>query len=389
MQKVIYFDNNATTFVAPEAMEEMLPFFKTRYGNPSSMHEFGGENKKYVDKARQQIADLIGANSKEIIFTSCGTESDNTAIWSALQTNPQKRRIVTTKVEHPAVFETCKWWEGQGYEVTFLPVDEQGNLNLHDVDDAIKKDTALVSVMWANNETGVIFPVEQIAKMAKDKGVLFHTDAVQAVGKLPVNLKNSSIDMLSVSGHKLHAPKGVGMLYVREGTKFESFMKGGHQELARRAGTENLAYIAGFGKACELAVAKVEKENTYVKNMRDKLEKGIIEKISDVKINGDTKNRLPNTLNISFKYVEGESILLMLSEKGICASSGSACTSGSLEPSHILMAMKVPFEFAHGSIRFSLSIYNTEEEIDFVLKELPIIIERLRKISPFVKKDGK
>lgn len=387
MQKIIYLDNNATTRVTPQVTEEMMPFFKERYGNPSSIHEFGGGIKKHIDTARRKVADLINATScEEIIFTSCGTESNNTAIWSALKTNPKKHHIVTTAVEHPAVLETCKWWGSRGYRVIFLPVDEKGRLDLKEVENAITVDTALVSVMWANNETGTIFPVEHIAKIAKDKGALFHTDAVQAVGKLPIDLKNSAIDMLSISGHKLHSPKGVGVLYVRRGINFNPFMKGGHQEFARRAGTENVPYIVGLGKACELAKAKIEKENTYVKSLRDKLQKAILENISDVKINGDETSRLPNTLDISFKYVEGESILLLLNEKGICASSGSACTSGSLEPSHVLMAMNTPFEFAHGSIRFSLSIYNTEEEIDFVIKELPAIITRLRKLSPFVGK---
>lgn len=386
MNKTIYLDNNATTRIASEVLREMMPFLEKEYGNPSSMHEFGGRNKKYIDLAREKVATLLGAeNPGEIIFTSCGTESDNAAIWSALKTNPKKRHIVTTAVEHPAVLETCKWWLGQGYRVTFLAVDEKGRLDLSEFEDSLTPDTALVSVMWANNETGTIFPIEKLAKMTKDKGILFHTDAVQAVGKIPINLKNSAIDMLSLSGHKLHAPKGVGALYLKEGISFDPFMKGGHQEHARRAGTENIAYTAGLGKACELAKSKIERENTYVKSLRDKLEKGIIEKIPDTRINGDTDNRLPNTLDVSFKYVEGESILLLLNDKGICASSGSACTSGSLEPSHVLMAMKVPFEFAHGSIRFSLSIYNSEEEVNFVLTELPGIITRLRELSPFAK----
>jgi cysteine desulfurase len=387
MKKIVYLDNNATTKIADEVLEKMLPFLKDHYGNPSSMHEFGGNDKKHIDEAREKVADLLGAKDpKEIIFTSCGTESDNTAIWSALKTNPKKRHIVTTCVEHPAVLETCKWWQGQGYAVTFLPVDEKGRLDLAEMEKAITPDTAVVSVMWANNETGTIFPIEKIAKIAHDKGVLFHTDAVQAAGKIPIDLKNSAIDMLSISGHKLHAPKGVGALYLKEGVKLEPFMKGGHQELARRAGTENVAYIVGLGKTCEMAKAKIEKENTFVRALRDKLQKGISGKVSDVRINGDSENRLPNTLDISFKNIEGESILLLLNEKGICASSGSACTSGSLEPSHVLMAMKVPFEYAHGSIRFSLSIYNTEDEIDFVLKELPPVINRLRQLSPFTGK---
>ena len=379
---VIYLDNNATSKTAPEVVEAMLPYFGEFYGNASSMHSFGGMVAEVMKKARKQVADLIGAEPEEIIFTSCGTESDNTAINSALMSNPSKRHIVTTRVEHPAVLNYCQNLARQGYEVTFLPVDRQGNLDLGYVENAITDDTALVSVMWANNESGVIFPVEEIANMARSKGALMHTDSVQAVGKVPINLAKTNIDMLSLSGHKLHTPKGVGVLYVRKGTPFVPYINGGHQEHGRRAGTENIPYIVGLGKACELAAQNMDEENTRVKALRDRLEKGLL-KIQASMINGDPMHRLPNTSSISFEYVEGESILLMLSDLGICASSGSACTSGSLEPSHVLRAMGVPFTAAHGSIRFSLSVYNTEKEIDYVLEHMPGIIKRLRDISPF------
>ena len=387
MEKVYYFDNNATSRVAPEVAKEMEPFFNELYGNPSSMHFFGGGNQKYLDLARARVAALLGADPSEIIFTSCGTESDSTALWSALRAWPEKKHIITTKVEHPAVLNVAKYLETQGYRVTYLPVDETGQLNLEDLKVALTPETALVSIMWANNETGVIFPVEEAARITHAKGALFHTDAVQAVGKLPINLKETKIDMLSLSGHKLHAPKGIGVLYVRKGARFAPFMMGGHQEHGRRAGTENVPYIAGLGKAAELAAANLEKENTYVKGLRDRLESGLTAAIKNTRVNGGGATRLPNTTNISFEYIEGESILLMISELGICASSGSACTSGSLEPSHVLMSMAVPQTYAHGSIRFSLSVYNTQEEVDYIIKSFPPVIERLRAISPFA--DGK
>lgn len=386
MEKVYYFDNNATSRVAPEVAAEMQPFFNDLYGNPSSMHFFGGANQKYLDLARKRVADLLGAAPEEIVFTSCGTESDSTALWSAIRAFPEKKHIITTKVEHPAVLNVCKYLETQGYRITYLPVDSTGQLNLADLQAALTHETAIVSIMWANNETGVIFPVEEAARISHAKGALFHTDAVQAVGKLPINLKDTKIDLLSLSGHKLHAPKGIGVLYVKKGSRFAPFLMGGHQEHGRRAGTENVPYIAGLGKAAELAAANLEKENTYVKGLRDRLEAGLL-KIPNSRVNGGGANRLPNTTNISFEYIEGESILLMISEKGICASSGSACTSGSLEPSHVLMSMAVPQTYAHGSVRFSLSVYNTQEEVDYIIKEFPPIIERLRSISPFA--DGK
>ena len=383
--KTIYLDNNATTRVAPEVVEEMSPYFSDYYGNPSSMHFFGGQVQRKVEEARERVATLIWAQPEEIIFTSCGTESDNTAILSALECNPDKRHVVTTRVEHPAVKNLVTYLKREGYRVTELPVDRKGLLSMEEMARAITDDTAVVSVMWANNETGVLFPVEEIAELAKGRGVIFHTDAVQAVGKIPFNLSKSQIDMLSLSGHKLHAPKGIGVLYVRRGTRFSPFMVGGHQEEGRRGGTENVPYIIGLGKACELASRDMENESLRVKGLRDRLESGLLEQIPNSIINGDRVQRLPNTMSISFEYVEGESILLKLSDKGICASSGSACTSGSLEPSHVLRAMGVPFTAAHGAIRFSLSVYNTEEEIDYILEVMPPIIEELRDISPFWK----
>jgi cysteine desulfurase len=380
---VIYLDNNATTQVAEEVMEEMLPYFREYYGNPSSMHTFGGQVGQKIRTAREQVAALIGALPEEIIFTSCGTESDNSAIRSALATQPDKKHIITSRVEHPAVRALCAHLATQGYRITELPVDKNGVLDLENLEKSMTPDTAVVSLMWGNNETGVIFPVEAAAAMAHDKGILFHTDAVQAAGKIPINLKKNAIDMLSISGHKLHAPKGVGVLYIRRGTKYSPFLIGGHQEKERRGGTENSPSIIGLGKACELAAKSMDKENTYVKKLRDKLEGELLKRIPQSRVNGDTGNRLPNTTNISFEYVEGEAILLLMNELGICASSGSACTSGSLQPSHVLRAMGVPFTMAHGSVRFSLSIYNTEKEIDFVIEKMPPIIERLRGMSPF------
>jgi cysteine desulfurase len=385
--KVVYLDNNATTQTAPEVLEVMLPYFTELYGNPSSMHFFGGQVARKVDQARVQTAALIGADPTEIVFTSCGTESDNAAIWGTLNSFPQKNHIITTRVEHPAVGNLATYLSKKGYKVTTLPVDRGGRLNLNQLAAAITEETALVSIMWANNETGVIFPIEEIAGMVKSRGVVFHTDAVQAVGKLPIDLSQVPIDLLSFSGHKIHAPKGIGVLYIRKGTRFTPFILGGHQEKGRRGGTENVPYITGLGKACELAQRNLSVENVKVRGLRNRLEKGILETIPKVLINGDEKERLFNTLSVSFEYVEGESILLLLSNLGICASSGSACTSGSLEPSHVLRAMGVPFTAAHGSIRFSLSVYNTEEEIDYVLTHLPPIIKRLRDISPFWKED--
>ncbi len=379
----IYLDNNATTMVAPEVFEEMAPFFTQHYGNPSSMHRFGGEVGTEVNKARKRIADALGCTPEEIIFTSCGTEGDNSAIHAAVTANPSKRHIITTRVEHPAVLNYAKHLEAKGYDVTYLKVDKQGRLDIEEFKNSLRDDTALVSIMYANNETGVIFPIPEIAKICKERGVLCHTDAVQAVGKVAIDLKTLPVDYLALSGHKIHAPKGIGVLFVRKGSPFRPFLIGGHQEHGRRGGTENTASIIGLGKAIELATANLERENTEVKALRDKLQAGLMEAISEAVINGDVPERLPNTLSIAFKYIEGEAMLLLLDQFGICASSGSACTSGSLEPSHVLRAMGVPFTFAHGSLRFSLSRYTTEAEIDKVIKELPPIIERLRAMSPF------
>lgn len=381
--KIIYLDNNATTKVADEVLEAMLPYFNQFYGNPSSMHTFGGQVGQRIRDAREQVAALLGALPEEIVFTSCGTESDNSAIHSALATRPDKKHIVISRVEHPAIRALCSHLGAQGYKITELPVDKNGILDLENLEKSLTPDTAIVSLMWANNETGVIFPVEEAAMMAHEKGILFHTDAVQATGKIPINMKNNVIDMLSISGHKLHAPKGIGILYIRRGTKFSPFLIGGHQEKSRRGGTENTAGIIGLGKACELAAKNINTENIRVKRLRDKLEQALLKKIPQSRVNGDIQNRLPNTSNISFEYVEGEAILLLMNELGVCASSGSACTSGSLQPSHVLRAMGVPFTMAHGSIRFSLSVYNTEEEVDFVIEKMPAIIERLRGMSPF------
>jgi cysteine desulfurase len=384
--KVIYVDNNATTQVAPEVLEEMLPYFNEFYGNPSSMHTFGGMVEHKIVESRERLAKLLGASPDEIIFTSCGTESDSTAIRAAILSNPDKKHILTSRVEHPAVKNLFEYLSKNGYRVTFVPVDRKGRLDLDYLYKNLSEDTAIVSIMWANNESGVIFPIEEIGGVLKEKGIVFHTDAVQVVGKIPIDLKNVDVDMFSLSGHKFHGPKGVGALYVRKGTKYSPFLIGGHQEKGRRGGTENVASIIGLGKASEIAAANLSDESIRVKRLRDKLEAELLNRIPKSIVNGDRENRLPNTTSIAFEYVEGEAILLMMDEYGICASSGSACTSGSLEPSHVLRAMGVPFTAAHGSIRFSLSIYNTEEEIDFIIEKLPPIIERLRELSPFWKK---
>lgn len=381
--RVVYVDNNATTMVAPEVVEVMLPYFTEYYGNPSSMHTFGGQVAKKIDTARQQVADLIGADPSEMVFTSCGTESDNAAIWGILKAHPDKRHVVTTRVEHPAVYNLGKYLAQNGYQVTELSVDNNGMLNLSELAGAIREDTAVVSIMYANNETGVIFPIEEIGSIVRQKGSILHTDAVQAVGKIPIDLSKSTIDLLTISGHKLHAPKGVGALFIRKGVKFTPFIIGGHQEKNRRGGTENVPAIIGLGKACELAKKYMAEEQTGVKALRDKLESEILKKAPDARLNGHKESRLPNTTNISFEFVEGEAILLLLNEKGICASSGSACTSGSLEPSHVLRAMGVPFTAVHGSIRLSLSRYNTTEDVDYIIGCLPPIIKRLREISPY------
>jgi cysteine desulfurase len=381
---VVYLDNNATTQVAPEVAEAMEPFFHDLYGNPSSMHTFGGQVKRHVERAREQVAALLHADPSEIVFTSCGTESDNAALYGVCDAlEERKRHVITSRVEHLAVLSVCRHLGTHGYRVTELPVDREGLLDLDQLDAAIGNDTAIVSLMWANNETGVLFPIEQVAALCKRKGVTVHTDAVQVAGKLPMDVQKVPVDLLSLSGHKLHAPKGVGVLYVRKGTRLSPFMYGGHQEGGRRAGTENVPYIVGLGRAAELAWRFMEDEATRVRRLRDRLEEGLLATCPDAKLNGHQSRRLPNTSNISFEYIEGEAILLLLNELGVCASSGSACTSGSLEPSHVMRAMGVPFTAAHGSIRFSLSRYNTQDEVDFVVEHMPGVVRRLRELSPF------
>jgi len=370
--------------VAPEVTEAMLPFFNELWGNPSSMHYFGGQVAQYIETARASIASLLGADPSEIVFTSCGTESDNTAIRGAAEALGRDTRIITTRVEHPAVLSPCRHLKELGYDVVEIGVDASGQLDLKELGKALAEGPALVTVMWANNETGTVFPIEEVAQMVKQAGGILHTDAVQAVGKLPVDMNKIPIDMLSMSGHKLHAPKGIGALFVRKKTKMVPLLQGGHQEHGRRAGTENVPYIVGLGKACELAAAGLKDEVIRVAALRDRLENGLLESCPDTRVNGDRKNRLPNTSNISFQYIEGESMLYHLSDLGVAASSGSACTSGSLEPSHVIRAMGVPFTAAHGSIRFSLSRYNTAEDIDHVLKHMPDVVDKLRALSPFV-----
>ena len=387
--KIVYTDNNATTKVADEVIEEMLPYFGELYGNPSSMHTFGDQVGKKVKQARQRVADFINADPDEIVFTSCGTESDNAAINAALIAFPDKKHIITSNVEHPAINKLYQHLQKtKGYEVTFVPVDKKGLLDLELLYKSMSDNTAIVSLMWANNETGVLFPIEEIAKKTREKGILFHTDAVQAAGKIPIDVKKAGVDMLSLSGHKIHAPKGIGVLYVKKGFKFSPLLIGGHQEKGRRGGTENTVSIIGLGKACELAKENLTIMNTRVRELRDYLQTQLLEKIPGSSVNGDLEQRLSNTLYIGFDAVEGESILLLLDREGICASSGSACTSGSLDPSHVLMAMKVPFKSAHGSIRFSLSHYNTKEDMDIIITTLVPVIQKLRDMSPFWK-DGK
>lgn len=385
----IYMDNNATTQVDPVVVEEMLPFFTEQFGNPSSLHSFGNKVGFALKKARKQIQRLLGAEfDSEIIFTSCGSESDSTAIMSALKAQPDRREIITTVVEHPAVLNLCEFLETEGYVVHKLKVDGQGRLDLDEYRRLLSPKVAVVSVMWANNETGTIFPVEEMADLAHEAGVMFHTDAVQAVGKIPIDLENSNIHMLSLSGHKLHAPKGVGVLYLKRGTRFRPLLRGGHQERGRRAGTENVASIIALGKAAEIAEQQMEFENVQVKAMRDRLQAGILAAVPNSFATGDPDNRLPNTASIAFEYIEGEAILLLMNKVGIAASSGSACTSGSLEPSHVMMAMGIPYTAAHGTVRFSLSRYNTMEEVEQVIEAVPPIVAKLRKLSPYWGENG-
>lgn len=385
----IYLDNNATTQVDPEVVEEMLPYFTEQFGNPSSMHQFGNKVGFAIKKARGQVQTLLGAaHDSEIVYTSCGTESDSTAIMSALKAYPKRKEIITTVIEHPAVLELCKHLEKEDYTVHYLKVDEKGRLDLAEYGKLLSSNVAIVSVMWANNETGTLFPVLEMAEMAHAAGVLFHTDAVQAVGKIPMDLKTTKIDMLSLSGHKLHAPKGIGVLYLKRGTRFRPLLRGGHQERGRRAGTENAAAIVGLGVACELAARHMVFEQSEVKAMRDRLQQGILDAVPHSFVTGDPSNRLPNTLNVAFEYIEGEAILMLLNKDGIAASSGSACTSGSLEPSHVMRAMGIPFTAAHGTVRFSLSRFNSPEEIEKVIDVVPGVVAKLRKLSPYWGENG-
>ncbi|MDR3376351.1 MAG: cysteine desulfurase NifS [Ancalomicrobiaceae bacterium] len=383
--KTVYLDNNATTRVAPDVVAAMLPFFTEQFGNASSMHEFGSSVSGAIKAARQRLQALIGAeHDHEVVFTSGGTESDNAAILSALEATPERTEIITSAVEHPAILTLAAHLEKtRGIRVHVIPVDGRGRLDRDAYRAALSPRVAIASIMWANNETGTLFPVTELAEEAKAVGALFHTDAVQAVGKVPIDLKSTAIDMLSLSGHKLHGPKGIGALYVKRGVRFRSQVKGGQQERGRRGGTENTPGIVGLGKAADLALAHMADEQTRVKAMRDRLEKGLLQRIPNTFVTGDPDNRLPNTLNIACEYIEGEAILLMLNRAGIAASSGSACTSGSLEPSHVLRAMAIPYTAAHGATRFSFSRENTEDDVDHVIEAMPPIIERLRELSPF------
>jgi len=385
----VYLDNNATTMVDSSVVEAMIPYYTEQFGNPSSMHSFGNKVGFALKEARKQIQKLLGAeHDSEIIFTSCGTESDSTAILSALKAQPECNEIITSVVEHPAVLSLCEHLEKDGYKVHYLKVNNKGQLDINEYKSLLSNRVAIVSVMWANNETGTLFPVLEMAELANAAGVMFHTDAVQAVGKIPMDLQSSKIDMLSISGHKLHAPKGIGVLYLRRGVRFRPLLRGGHQERGRRAGTENVASVIALGKAAEMAMANMEFENTKVKAMRDRLEEGILKSVSHCFVTGDTNNRLPNTCNIAFEFVEGEAILMLLNKQGIAASSGSACTSGSLEPSHVMRAMDIPYTAAHGSTRFSFSRYNTMEDVERVIEAIPPIMEKLRKLSPYWSNNG-
>ena len=382
--KMVYFDNNATTRTADEVREAILPFFGELYGNPSSMHAFGGGVSKPLPDARERVAEFLNCSPDEIIFTSCATEADNTAIRGAADWFGKDMKVITTAVEHPAVLQPARRLKAQGFNEVELPVNGVGQIDIDQLRAELKgTKNALVSVMWANNETGTIFPIKEVAEIAKEYGAIMHTDAVQIAGKERIDVQKVPVDTLAISGHKFHAPKGVGVLYVRKGTKIKPFMIGGHQENGRRAGTENVPYIVGLAKACEIATANLETEAKTVGAMRDKLEAGILATCPNVRVNGDRAHRLPNTLNVSFEYIEGEAIAYRLSDLGICISTGSACASGSLDPSHVIRAMGVPFIAVHGSVRFSLSRYNTMDEVDYVLDKLPPVIKTLRELSPF------
>ena len=382
--QTVYFDNNATTRTADEVRESMLPFFGELYGNPSSMHAFGGGVSKHLSNARERVAEFLNCSPDEVIFTSCATEADNNAIRGTADWFGKDMKVITTAVEHPAVLQPARRLKAQGFNEVELPVNKVGQIDLDQLRAELKgTKNALVSVMWANNETGTIFPIKEVAEIAKEYGATMHTDAVQIAGKERIDVQKVPVDTLAISGHKFHAPKGVGVLYVRKGTKIKPFMIGGHQENGRRAGTENVPYIVGLAKACEIATANLETEAKTVGAMRDRLEAGILASCPNVRVNGDRSHRLPNTLNVSFEYIEGEAIAYRLSDLGICISTGSACASGSLDPSHVIRAMGVPFIAVHGSVRFSLSRYNTMDEVDYVLDKLPPVIKTLRELSPF------
>ena len=384
MDKTIYFDNNATTRVAPEVRDVMAPFFGELYGNPSSMHAFGGQIAKFVRRSREEVAAFLNCSPDEVVFTSCASESDNAAIRGTAEYYGPATKVITTAVEHPAVLQPCRRLKAMGHDVVELGVNGVGQLDLDQLRAELKgTENALVSIMWANNETGTVFPIGRIAEICREHGAIFHTDAVQVAGKIPVDVQKTPVDMLSMSGHKFHAPKGIGIFYIRKGAKFKPFLLGGHQEGSRRAGTENVPYIVALAKACELARLGMGDEARQLTAMRDRLEAGILDSCPNVRVNGDRDNRLPNTLNVSFEYVEGEAIAYRLSDLGICISTGSACASGSLDPSHVIRAMGVPFIAVHGSVRFSLSRYNTMEEVERVLRALPPVIRDLRELSPF------
>lgn len=387
MAKSIYLDNSATTPLKREVLDAMLPYLTEHYGNPSSIYKIGREAKSAIEEAREKVASAIGATSKEIFFTGCGTEADNWAIKGIAQAKEKLgRHIITSKIEHHAVLHTLESLEKEGYEVTYLDVDEYGKINLDDLKSAIRPDTILITIMTANNEVGTIEPIAEIGKIAKEKNIVFHTDAVQAIGSIDIDVREMNIDMLSLSAHKFGGPKGIGALYVRNGLRPAVFMHGGAQERARRAGTENVASIVGLGKAIELATSNLEEKTAKIKKMRDRLLKEIPEKIPYVKLNGHPVDRLPGNVNFSFEFIEGESLLLMLDMNGIAASSGSACTSGSLDPSHVLLALGLPHEIAHGSLRLSIGEINCDEDIDYVLETLPTIVQRLRDMSPLYEK---
>ncbi len=384
IQPMIYLDNTATTRIDPRVLDVMIPYLDEFYGNPSSIHRLGARVGQALEIAREQVQQLLGAqHSSEVVFTSCATEATTTAILSALEANPERREIVTSVVEHPATLQLCQNLERKGYKVHWIGVDGKGNIDLEAYAQALSENVAIVSMMWANNETGTLFPVESMAMMAKTVGAQMHVDAVQVAGKRMINVHETEIDMLSISGHKFHAPKGIGALYLRRGTRFRPLLRGGHQERGRRAGTENAASAIAMGKAAELAYQAIDTELHRIKLLRDRLEQGLLARIPNTFVTGNPKQRVANTTNIAVEFIEGEALLLMMNQVGIAASSGSACTSGSLEPSHVMKAMKIPFTAAHGTLRFSLSRFTKDDDIDYVLEQLPPIVHRLRQMSPY------